>query len=1017
MRTARLIGVLLSFYVLAAVCGFAQRSQATYDEFHGVMSPVVAHTSWIAKDGAPQSISAIAQTTDGYLWLGTPFGLFRFDGFEFSRYPSTTLDTPLPSIDVEALAADGAGGLWIGFRSGGISYLSAKGVVRNYSPANHLGPNSGQKFVIRPNGDVWAIGDYRLYQLRGDRWVNVGAELGLPNDPLFSLYFDRKGQVWTSTRHCLYELRPGAHIFTLFPMQSFMIVDMAETPDGSLWVTDAWHAVHPLTPTTSHPGWQVSGYVRMIADRTGNLWLAQDYQGLTHMSWATIQPSLTKEDGLSSEQTNAIFLDREGDVWVGTARGLDRFRSTSLTKLSKLKVEYYPSLSSDPAHGVWIATLGHPIAYATHGQITPIGHAVGSSPLVCDDTGAVWMVDPIENKLTKWKGSIMSRMDLPQDVHLAPAEALGLDEDGSLLISFRPNGLWRFKGSWSQVLDPALPIDEPVSITRDDQRHVWLGYANGLIVEKVGNQYMNYTHSSSGNLGKVLAFKTVGGRVWAGGTNGIAYLESGAFHRVSWARGSDVNGVSGIIGDNAGNLWLNSATGIVRIDHSQLIASSSLRNDLEFELFDDREGVTGTATQLKPTPSAVEDRDGALWFSTSGEVLSLDPLAIKARSTQPALQVERVTINGTPVMDREHVSTALSFESSHVKELEIDYAGIDLASPEKVVYRYLLENEEKRWHEVGTRRQAFYTHLSPGHYRFRLQTANQSHEWIDLRVPIELVITPAFYQTSWFVAAVAVLAIGLLYLGYILRVRHLTANLRKRLMVRADERLRIARELHDTLLQSIHGLMLRFHFATEVLPEKEPAREGLKSALQKADDVFLEARRRIELLRDEVPEEPDFAQQLTKAAEQIDLPKVMKFRVVEEGERRHIKSDIQRELCRIAREALVNTMHHSGAQACEVILVYGASTLWMRCCDDGVGIPQQVMDEGRRSGHWGLVGMKERAANIEAEFQVSSIPNAGTQIEIKLSGRRAYSAPISRFKWMAKLQHFRRSATGQELNK
>ena len=164
------------------------------------MSPVVSHISWIGRDGAPQNISAIAQSTDGFLWLGTPVGLYRFDGIEFLRYPSTALSAPLPSIDVEALSADSAGGIWIGFRSGGISHLSANGELRNYNPENRRGPNSVQKFVVRPDGTVWALEDYRLYKLAGDRWENVGAQLGLPNDPLFCLFFDREGRVWTSTR-------------------------------------------------------------------------------------------------------------------------------------------------------------------------------------------------------------------------------------------------------------------------------------------------------------------------------------------------------------------------------------------------------------------------------------------------------------------------------------------------------------------------------------------------------------------------------------------------------------------------------------------------------------------------------------------------------------------------------------------------------------------------------------------------------------------------------------------------
>ena len=978
------------------------------------MTPVVAHTSWTGKDGAPQDVSALAQTTDGFLWLGTPFGLFRFDGIEFVRYPTTPLTSPLPSTDIEALSSDDKGGLWIGYRSGGISHLFADGTLKNYNPQNHLGPTSAQKFVVRPDGYVWALADYRLYRLENDHWENVGPKLGLPSEPLFCLFFDKAGTIWMSTRKALFDLRRGRPTFETFPTQTFMVADMAETPDGELWIVDAWHTIRPLIPSKGHPGWRVFGYVRMVAEKSGTLWLAQDYQGVTHMPWAKQQPALVKEGELSSEQTNAILLDRGGDIWVGTSRGLDRFRSTPMTKLSQVKVEYYPALSADPHHGVWIGSLGHPIAYASNGKVTPVGRVVGSSPMVCDDHGVVWMVDPIKNMLTKWDGPKMSQIAIPDDAHQAPAESLGLDRDGGLLVSFKSNGLWKYDGSWNRITDPNLPQDDPLSIVRDKDNRVWFGYANSIIAVHDEGGYHMFTPNQSGDLGNVLTFGMEGGLVWAGGTNGIAYLNGHTFHRVSFARDNSVTGISGLAEDEAGNLWLNSSTGIVRISKQQLSDLAHTQNQLEYELYDDREGVTGTATQLKPTPSVAVDRDGPLWFSVSGQVLSLSPNAIAPPQSIPSVIIERTLMNGIPVSDREHPLNNISLESSHLKELEIDYAGIDMAAPEKISYQYTMEGEDKTWHIVGNRRQAFYNHLSPGRYRFRLKVASGNSAWTELTIPLWITVTPAFYQTSWFIAAVVILVIGALYLLYILRVRYLTSSLKRRLKMRSDERLRIARELHDTLLQSIHGLMLRFHFATEELPKGEPARQPLLLALQRADDVFMEARQRIELLRDEVPDEPDFALQLTKVAEELALQKVMNFRVIEEGQSRFLKGDVQNELCRIAREALVNTAHHGKARSAEICLVYERSGLTMKCCDDGIGIPPEVLRDGKRFGHWGLIGMKERAATIEARYQLWSAPGAGTQIEVRVPAKRAYRFPDSNARWFEELRQFRQSATGQD---
>ena len=200
-------------------------TQAT-DKFDGVMSPVVAHTSWTGRDGAPQNVSALAQTTDGYLWMGTPFGLFRFDGIDFASYPTTSLSAPLPSTDIEALSSDAAGGLWIGFRSGGISHLRANGAVENYNPHNHLGPNSAQNFIVCNDGAVWAVADYRLYRLAGNHWENFGVQHGLSGNPLFSIFLDKAGTLWTSTRSTLFALKKGQSKFEVFPTKSFMIVGM-----------------------------------------------------------------------------------------------------------------------------------------------------------------------------------------------------------------------------------------------------------------------------------------------------------------------------------------------------------------------------------------------------------------------------------------------------------------------------------------------------------------------------------------------------------------------------------------------------------------------------------------------------------------------------------------------------------------------------------------------------------------------------------------------------------------------
>ena len=509
----------------------------------------------------------------------------------------------------------------------------------------------------------------------------------------------------------------------------------------------------------------------------------------------------------------------------------------------------------------------------------------------------------------------------------------------------------------------------------------------------------------------MLTFAATHDTLWAAGAGGLAYLDRDTFRRVSLNRGGTLRGISGVVEDKSGGLWLNTSTGIVRISASELAKLSHGPASLNYDLLDERQGVEGTATQIKPTPSAVADKNGLLWFSMSGAVYSVDPRALSLRTSLPSLSIQTVSVNGEPIMDREHALTRIT-TSSALKELEIDYIGIDLSSPEKVTYEYMLEGEDKSWREVGNRRQAFYSHLRPRTYRFRVRASNGTGAWQELAAPLAIVITPAFYQTVWFYLLSTLVVLTLLYLLYLLRVQQLTNRLKERLKERSDERLRIARALHDTLLQSVHGLMLRFHFAAQTLPDNSPARQSLELALTRADAVYLETRREVESLRDEVTGSADLVSLIAARANEMELTQSVRFQIVENGQRQPLNVIAQAELYRIACEALNNTVLHARAPSAEVVLTYGGTEFLMKCSDTGVGLPPSVLISGQLAGHWGLIGIRERAAAIEGKLQIWSASGGGTEIEVRIPARRAYLYPGTRLVWLQRLLQFRRSATG-----
>jgi signal transduction histidine kinase len=260
-----------------------------------------------------------------------------------------------------------------------------------------------------------------------------------------------------------------------------------------------------------------------------------------------------------------------------------------------------------------------------------------------------------------------------------------------------------------------------------------------------------------------------------------------------------------------------------------------------------------------------------------------------------------------------------------------------------------------------------------------------------------LTIRPEFYQTIWFRALLLLMTLTLLYALYLARLGYVTGQLRERMQVRSSERLRIARELHDTLLQSIHGLMLRVHFATDTLDESHPVRSSLQDALTGADALILEGRRRVQDLREEIPEDGELSTRIAKLAAELDMESLYAFQIAEEGSPRRLQTETQSELCRIAREALRNARYHSQASKVEIKLIYEPAQFTMKCCDNGVGMPALIAATGNRPGHWGLASMRERTNVIGGLLQVWSSADSGTEVIVKLPAKKAYEVEATRW--------------------
>jgi signal transduction histidine kinase/ligand-binding sensor domain-containing protein len=952
----------------------------------------LAHMSWIRRDGAPNDITALAQTTDGYLWIGSRLGLFRFDGLEFSSYPFTSADPKLPSSDIYALAADQDGGLWIGYRMGGISYLRGSKEV-DYGRNSGLISESTGQLVTRPDGSVWALADGRLMHLKGSAWENYSAKHGLDSDGLYSLFFDREGDLWTAYKGHVFELKRGQDRFQPVLIPNFAVSQFGQTPDGTVWISDAWHSVHPLNDERRSV--RIPGVPLLVVASDGSIWLAHDFGGITRIEQSGDDLKVDNygtANGLTDGQTRAILQDRQGTIWVGTAAGLDRFQPTPLNQFRGVHLDYHPAVLADKKSGIWFNDMDKPLMRLQDGKLSFFGARHGSSSLFQDSDGSVWLHDPITHAFYHYTEDGKEDMRVPVPAVATEVEnwCIGRDLNGALLGCFEGHGLWRYSGTWERVTAPGMPAESPLALLRSDSGRLWIGYPHNKIVLEDREGYHIYGEGEGVELNAVLTFCDADGVVLAGGSDGLAYFDGNRFHSLHLRTSGLMRGISGIVKDRFGDLWLNGGSGVIRLPESEWQAAlKDPQHVMDFQYLNERDGLIGSPAQAKPGPTAVADKAGLLWFATSGHLVSIDPTTLRKEQDTPNVLLQSVLVNGAVVPYNE--GSSIVADSRHLKTVEFDYIGVDLKSADRVVYQYMFEGQDKDWQNAGVRRQAYYTNLGPGHYRFRVRAASGTGQWSELSSELAFTVKPAFYQTTWFYALCGLLLVALLWLIYRLRLRYITGKVLERMEERTRERVRIARDLHDTLLQSIQGLILRVHLAADQLPPEEPVRQTLRSALDTADQVISEGRGKVRELRAETTSARDLKENLTSVAIAMERESNIRITVAIKGAPRPIQAAVQDELYFVGREALANAVRHASATQIGLELVFEQNAFGLRCCDNGRGIDPMILQNGGASGHWGIVGMRERIAKLAGKLEITGRPGAGTEIEVRIPARAAYA--------------------------
>jgi len=500
-----------------------------------------------------------------------------------------------------------------------------------------------------------------------------------------------------------------------------------------------------------------------------------------------------------------------------------------------------------------------------------------------------------------------------------------------------------------------------------------------------GEQITAYSKNNGLDVGRVGVIRGLGQHIWVGGELGLMFFSDGHFRRMTVAAGEQFGTISGIIETSEHGLWLNEMRGIVHIPPEEIrefVADPNHR--VKYRRFDYLDGLPGAPQMSFTNSTAVEASDGRLWFATNNGLALIDPVHIAMNGVPPPVSILSIGNES----GRQPISSGVKFAAG-THSVEIDYTALSFSIPERVEFRYKLEGVDKDWQSVGTRRQAFYTNLGPGRYRFQVIACNNDGLWNEQGAILDFSVAPAWYQTNWFLVLCIVTGIVAAWAAYRLRMRQVARAMSARFNERLAERTRMARDLHDTFLQTIQGSKLVADHALK--PSTDPIR--MRGALEQLS-VWLgratqEGRAALNSLRTATTQTNDLAEALRRVTTDDLVPSSMAVTFTVVGDAGEMHPIVRDEIYRIGYEAIRNACMHSGASQLEVELRY-ASDLTLRVSDNGVGIDPGVADKGK-DGHFGLQGMRERTARIGGHLTLASSSTSGTEIKLVVAGNITFS--------------------------
>ncbi len=931
-------------------------------------------TSWHDDAGrAIGSVYGIVQDADGYLWIAADAGLFRFDGSRFTAW-SRFSDLQVPGASARSLWVARDASVWVGFaQREGVGRIKDGKLTRYRDGLN--GIDAVTDLIEDARGVMWAVGDRALFKLDGHEWKKVRLPWKTIEGQVYHPYVARNGQMWVATRWGVFKREGDTDSFTL--VNDTLTWGLGEDWAGHIWTTDIATGFRELGgPQPSHP-LQGGGY-RLIHDRNNQLWLSTFGAGLWRVTRDgnrfTVRRAVTRT-GLSSDSVQAIFEDRDGNLWVGTTGGLHRLTRRKLTPIDDIGAVL--ATAPAPGGGLWVGTASG----LMRRELTPdareprrIGHdAPDIRNFHTDRNGVLWM--GTGDGLWKFDGQRLEKVRIPERPQML-ARWMAPDRRG---------GFWLGDGDWLYRWDGArlTPFDTSALDrgTRirfagaDATGRVWLGLTAGHLgfideggaLHRVGpaEGLPDGTHVSINAV-----FEDRDRAVWLGGS-GLSRYASGRVTTLTRANGLPEGRVWAIVDDEPGNLWLSMDGGLVRLDRGELqkaIANPSHR--MQYQAYDARDGVAGSAVGII---NATRAADGSLWFAQGGGLTHTDPqrLTTEPDVAPPTPQIAAVVANETRAL----LTLQPSFAAG-TRRLEIQYGAPTLSSAARVRFRYRLDGVDTNWVDAGPERAAIYTNLEAGQYRFRVVSTLEGGGSGSPETSWTFRIQPLFYETPWFYALVAVagaLAVWGVWRG---RVR----IVEQRFSLALAERARLSREIHDTLLQSLVGVALQVDVVSSNLePTESSARQQLVRIRRQVEQYIRDARQSIHDLRSPHLESRDLPTALREFGRNAVGTANIRLTVTASGDQSQSPPKVENQLLRIGQEAILNAVRHAGASRIRVNLEGHAQSVVLTISDDGHGFDaSRIATNG--NGHYGLRMMRERAEELGGRFDVTTSANGGTTV-------------------------------------